>query len=107
MHEPAPVALAPRNAPLGHVLRWRVLSIVAFLALMLGLLATAVFALFVPARPLTGLPDDPDVAAARALVHGTLAIPLGPLRFACALTGPAAVADLGHAATAADVARAR
>lgn len=105
MH-PSP-SRAPRAAAFERWLRWRVLSIVVFAALMVGLAVTAGFALFAPIHPPSGLPADADVQAARALAHGAVAIPLGPLRFRCELLGAAGTADLGRPATPADDARAR
>ncbi len=87
MSQPPPTA-----APVAEIerrLQWRVLALAGFLALIVGLAALAALSLLVPARVLSGLPDDPDVAAGRALLHDRLPVRVGALRFASALTGEA------------------
>ncbi len=91
--EPIPFPVPP-VPEIERRLKWRALPVLAFLGLMLALAAVAGFSLLAPPRPLTGLPEDPDVAAARALVAGRLGFMTGELRFRSALTGePAAVSD--------------
>ena len=81
-------------------IRWRAVSLVVFLAMMVGLAVTATVSLL-PPRSLAGLPNDPAVRAAATMVRG-LSVPTGGLRFGSELTG----ASDGRAATAADVQRA-
>src|SRR5262249_33783258 len=61
---PAPVAGLER-----HV-KWRIVAIGVFLAMLAGLLAVATWDRLTPQALLVGLPDDPDVEAARELVRG-------------------------------------
>ncbi|MBI5708833.1 MAG: hypothetical protein HZC42_00770 [Candidatus Eisenbacteria bacterium] len=101
---PEPVSSSvPPVAEIERRLKWRALPVLAFLGLMLSLAVVAGLSLLAPPRPLTGLPEDPDVAAARALVAGRLGFMTGELRFRSALTGePAAVSDPAAAAALAD-----
>ena len=61
---PAPVSEIER-----HV-KWRVVAIAVFIAMLAGLLGVAAWDRLAPRPPLVGLPADPDVAAARELVRG-------------------------------------
>jgi hypothetical protein len=79
----APVAEIERR------LKWRVLAIAGFLAIIASLAVVAALSLLVPPKMLTGLPDDPQVNAARASVHDRLQVRAGELRFSSALTGEA------------------
>jgi hypothetical protein len=80
---PAPVIEIERR------LKWRVLAIGSFLAIMATFAVMAALSLLVPARMVTGLPDDPELAAARAALHDRLPVRAGALRFRSALTGEA------------------
>lgn len=110
-----PVFPVPPVAEIERRLNWRALPVLAFLGLMLSLAVVAGFSLLAPRRPLTGLPEDPDAAAASALVAGRLGLMTGELRFRSALTGePAAASDpaadaalAGRAATLLERARER
>ncbi len=88
-------------------LHWRVLALVGFLALMVTLAVVAAVALLVPARLVTGLPDDVDMLAAHAELEGRLPMRSGELRFRSALAGEAPSGAVFDAPTAARVARAR
>jgi tetratricopeptide (TPR) repeat protein len=80
----------PPVAPVVEIerrLHWRALALGGFLVLMAGLAAVAAISLLAPPRIATGLPDDPEVAAARAAVHGRLPMRTGALRFRSSLTG--------------------
>ncbi len=101
---------APPIVPVAEIerrLQWRVLPAAVFLALMVSLAVMAAVAVLVPARLVTGLPDDPDVAAAHALLDGRLPMRAGELRFRSALAGEAPPGAVFDAAAAARVARAR
>jgi hypothetical protein len=97
----ARVAAAPirRGAPLGPLVFFLVLVVLGTLA---------VTALVVPPRRTSGLPDDPDVAAARALLHDRAALRgTGSLRLESALLGDAMHGDPVTPPGAEDLARAR
>jgi hypothetical protein len=70
-------------------LHWRVLAVAGFLLIILGLGVVAAISVLVPVTMVTGLPADPEVAAARALLHDRLPMRTGTLRFRSALTGEA------------------
>lgn len=98
---PVPAAPAP-VAELEHHIKWRLVAVGVFLAMMAGLLAMAVLALVAPARPIVGLPDDHDAGAARELVRDLTPVAGGTLRFQSALF---AVDSAARAVTAADAGR--
>lgn len=83
-------------------IRWPVIAVVVFLAMLAALLALASFILYAPAPAIVGLPDDPDAQAARALVAGLTPVGGGALRFQSALVGadpdarPLTAADAGR-----------
>lgn len=79
----APVAL-PDTRELDRRLRWRVLPIAFFAALMVLLASVALGSLTCAPRVAHGLPDDPDVAAARGTV-ASVPVRSGAYRFAAAL----------------------
>jgi hypothetical protein len=72
-----------------------------FLLLIAGLGTLALVSLRTPARIVTGLPQDPDVARARDLVHDRIAVSVGGLRFRSELIGEIGRGDLADS-TAAD-----
>ncbi len=87
MFQPTPTA-----APVAEIerrLRWRVLAVGGFLALMVMLAVIAAVSVLVPARIVTGLPDDADVTAASAVLRARLPMRAGTLRFRSALAGEA------------------
>lgn len=91
----AAAPVLPRGARLGPLVFFLVLVVLGTLA---------VTALVVPPPRPGGLPDDPDVAAARALLHGRVALrSAGTLRLVPALLGEP---TRGARARATDVARA-
>jgi hypothetical protein len=68
-------------------IRWPIVAVGVFLAMLAALLALASFMVFAPAPAIVGLPDDPDALAARALVAGLTPVGGGVLRFQSALVG--------------------
>jgi hypothetical protein len=88
MPEPAPPA--DPVTEIERRLHWRVLAIAAFIALMVVLAVVAAVSVLVPPRLVAGLPDDPDVTAASALLRAGLPMRTGALRFRSTLTGEAA-----------------
>jgi hypothetical protein len=82
---PAPVVEIERR------LKWRVLAIGSFLAIMATFAVMAAISLLVPPKLVTGLPADPELAAVRAELHGRLPVRAGALRFHSALTGEAPI----------------
>jgi hypothetical protein len=66
---------------------------------MLALAAVALVSVLRPSPRLAGLPDDPDLSAARALLGPRMRADAGELRFRATLLGGEA---LGHTVTAAD-----
>jgi predicted Zn-dependent protease len=82
----------PPAAPVAEIerrLHWRVLSIIGFLVLIVGLAVVAAVGVLVPAKMATGLPDDIVVRAAQASLSGRVPMRAGNLRFRSALTGEA------------------
>lgn len=82
-----PSAPAPIARELERRLNWGALPAILFLLMLLSLGAIAAYSTFAPPRTAHGLPDDPDVTAARALVAGHMGSPVQDLRFTSALTG--------------------
>lgn len=106
MTDPA-TTVAP-IAELERRLHWRVLAIGVFVALMVMLAVVAAVSVLVPPRLVAGLPDDVDVAAARAILHARLPLRTGALRFRSTLAGeapPGAVFGAGEARLAERAAR--
>jgi tetratricopeptide (TPR) repeat protein len=97
--------LAPA-ADLERRIRWPLVAVGIFLAMLLGLLAMAIVTLLSPATPIAGLPDDPDARAARELVRGLTPVSGDALRFESALLAadsvarPVTAADAGRIAEA-------
>jgi hypothetical protein len=87
MTEPVPTIASV--AEIERRLHWRVLAIGVFIALMLMLAVLAAVSVLVPPRIVAGLPDDADVTAASALLHGRMPMRAGTLRFRSTLTGEA------------------
>ncbi len=104
---PAPLPPLPPAADLERRIRWPLVAVGIFLAMLLGLFAMAIVTLVAPAAPIEGLPDDPDALAARELVRGLTPVSGGALRFESALLGadssarPITAADAGRIAEAA------
>lgn len=68
-------------------MQWRFVSVIVFGGLMVALAVAAALSLLAPRRIITGLPDDPDAALARALMRSGAPPATGELRFESALTG--------------------
>jgi hypothetical protein len=83
-----PVPSAP-VAEIERRLKWRVIGIVGFLALMVMMAAMALGTVLLPVRMRDGLPDDPDLAQARAALRDRVPLYPGTLRFRTALLGEA------------------
>lgn len=65
----------------------------AFLASLVALAAIALAVMRAPVRIVSGLPDEPEVARARALVENRLAVESGELRVVSSLLGETGAAD--------------
>jgi len=76
----APAAAAPKAAP-----PWPVASTIGFALMLVSLTTVALISLFTPVQIVTGMPDDPDVAAARELVTNRVAVAGKDLQFVSAL----------------------
>src|SRR5512147_1797653 len=96
---PAPPVPLPVDA-LDRQLKWRVVSIVLFVLSIVGLAAVALWSLM-PHALTTGVPDDPDVARARAIAVREARLACGPYRFTPEFLGPAAARRTGAADSAA------
>lgn len=83
----APPADGGTRRFLARALAWPATSTVAFGAMLVGLLSLGVAGLVEPVHHPTGLPDDPDVSAARELLPGGLPLPVPALELPNALTG--------------------
>ncbi len=81
---PAPIAEIERR------LQWRVLSVMSFVGILVGLAVVAAMSQFVPPRIVTGLPDDADLRAAALLTHGRTLLDAGPLRLHSEMLGDGA-----------------
>ncbi len=86
-----PPAVPPPVAEIERRLKWSAAAAVVFVAVLALLAVLAVLAAVTPIHSGVGLPDAPEVRAARALVAGALRVPSGDLRFESALfdAGPA------------------
>ncbi len=84
---PANASPLPPTDDLDRRLRWRVLPILGFLVMLVGLGTMATVSLFVRGQSHDGLPDDADVRAAHSLLEGRVPFSAGELRFASALVG--------------------
>lgn len=101
---PSPISTEPVApvADLERRIKWRLVAVGVFLTMLAGLLVMAVVALVAPPPPIVGLPDDPDVRAARELVRDLTPIRDESLRFHTALL---AADSSARAITAADAGR--
>jgi tetratricopeptide (TPR) repeat protein len=72
--------------------KWRALPAIIFLGIMVVFGIVALMPDIFRRAPITGLPDDADILAARELVAGRLALGSGTLRFRSSLLGEGAVA---------------
>jgi hypothetical protein len=103
---PSPVPVAP-VADIERRIKWPLVAVGAFLAVLAGLLVMVAVALFAPAPPVVGLPDDPDAHAARESVRGLTPVGGGTLRFQSALIATDSSARPITAADAWRIARAQ
>lgn len=103
---PSPVPVAP-VADIERRIKWPLVAVGVFLAVLAGLLVLAAVALFAPAPPVVGLPDDRDARAARELVRGLTPVGGGALRFQSALIAADSSARPVTAADAWRIERAR
>jgi hypothetical protein len=85
-----PPPIPPPAAALERHFKWSSAAMGVFILALALLAVMAVVAAITPVHSRVGLPDDPDVRAARALVATTLAVPTGDLRFESALFEPGA-----------------
>lgn len=89
MTHPAPPPVpAPPVTPVADLerrIKWPLVAVGVFLAMLAGLLVMAIVALVAPSPPIVGLPDDPDVRAARDLVRDLTPVGGESLRFQSAL----------------------
>jgi len=109
LHPPSPPV-----AELERRIQWPLVAVGAFLVMMLGLLGMAAWSSWAPSPPIVGIPNDPDVRAARDLVSAIAPPGSSELRFeseflaAAGAARPATAADAWRIAGAtALVARAR
>ena len=79
----APATPDPRRSPLA----WRIGATVAFGTMLAGLLALGLWARFAPVRRPLGLPDDPEVRAAREMLAGGLPLAVPDLAMETTLAG--------------------
>lgn len=108
MTRPAPSpAPAEPIADIERRIKWPLVAVGAFLAVLAGLLVMAAVALFAPAPAIVGLPDDPDARAAREAVRGLTPVGGGTLRFQSALIAADSAARPLTAADAGRIERAR
>jgi hypothetical protein len=88
----SPVALP--SAPVAEIerrLRWPALPAMMFLGLMVALAVIGIWASRSRTEPVTGLPDDPALLAARVVVHERVLPRLGTLRLRSSLLGAGGV----------------
>jgi hypothetical protein len=87
MPSPLPPAATPTVREIERRIRWRAMAVVLFLALLLGLAVVALVPMLAPPPIVSGLPADPDVTAAAALVRGRIVPATGELRSFSSLLG--------------------
>jgi hypothetical protein len=94
---PEPMSHSPLALPTAPVvelerrLRWPALPALAFMAIMLGLVVVALVTSRPRPVPDAGLPDDPELRAARVIVAGRVLPSLGTLRMRSSLLGQGGV----------------
>jgi len=90
-----------QSDPVQRGLGWRSGPVIAFIAALVMLTTGAIISLLTPLPVLTGLPDDPEVAAARAALAPHCPIDAGDLRFGSTMgleTAPRPLTDQDRAA---------
>ena len=94
MTGPTSIAAAPPPpwTEIERRVKWRALPAFVFLGIMVVFGIVGLMPDVFRRSPITGLPDDPDVHAARALMSGRLELGAGSLRFRSSLLGEGAVA---------------
>jgi tetratricopeptide (TPR) repeat protein len=92
MRDPSETPQAPEPAAreLERRLNWGALPAILFLLMLASLAAIATYSTFAKPRTAHGMPDDPDITAARALLEGHMRSPAQDLRFTSALAGDVA-----------------
>jgi hypothetical protein len=83
---PAPVPAQPVDEIERHI-QWSGGAVLAFLAIMAGFLALALFSLRPLPPPLSGLPEDPDAQVAARLLAGRARVATPGLRMHAAVLG--------------------
>ncbi len=89
MTEPStpPTAAPPLAREFERRVNWGALPAILFLVMLVSLAAIAAYSTFAAPRTAHGMPADPDVDAARALLAGHMNSPAQDLRFTSSLTG--------------------
>jgi Flp pilus assembly protein TadD len=93
-----PRPIPPPVAELERRIKWSSAAVVVFVASLALLASMAVIAAVTPIHSVDGLPDDPEVRAARAQVASTVRVRADGLRFESALFDPAPAPGLHPAA---------
>lgn len=89
-HSPVVLQSAAPGAAIPRRFAWPALRVLAFLGLIGGLAIVTLVSQMARPQLLTGLPDDPDLRAARQWVHGRTLPEHGSLRWTSALLGEGA-----------------
>jgi len=87
MAQSEPILSPIAVAEIERRLRWRAVPVLLFAGFLALLLGVGLWPQLVPSRSVSGLPDDPDLFAAAAELHGHVAFPTDELMFDSALTG--------------------
>ena len=95
-------SLPPQVEEIERRIRWPAPAALAFLGILAMLLVVAIVPLIAPPRVSEGLPDDPDVRAAAALLRGMAPVPQSGLAFGSALFGAEDARSVGRAMSAAE-----
>src|SRR5258706_7967838 len=95
-------SLPQRVEEIERRIRWPAPAALTFLGLLAVLLVVAVLPLVAPPRVSEGLPDDPDVRAAAALLRGMTPVPQSGLAFGSALFGAEDARSVARAMSAAE-----
>lgn len=89
-HPPTPAAVPPAVREFERRVNWSAVRSALFIVMLLSLGAIALWSRIAPPRTAIGLPDDPGVREAQALLEGRLRAPAVDLRFSSALGGDVA-----------------
>jgi hypothetical protein len=93
-----PRTTTPQVVELERRIRWSSAAVVVFIASLALLAVMSVIAAVTPVHSVSGLPDGPEIRAARAQVASTVRVPADGLRFESALFDPAPAPGLHPAA---------